>query len=219
MAHVDREGAQVSQKKKFIGLTGWIFIALLAGIVVGVACNYLVPDGSSFDEIAIEGLFYLIGQGFIRLMQMLVVPLVFCSIVCGAASIGNGKTLGKVGGVTILLYLLTTAVAVLMALGIANIINPGLGLDMSSIQMQEATTAEPTSIIDTLLNIIPSNVFASFADGSMLPIIFFALIVGLIIGQMGEQVQVVKRFFDQFSAIMMKMVELVLRVAPIGVFA
>lgn len=218
MAHVDREGAQVSQKKKFIGLTGWIFVALLAGIVVGVACNYLVPDGSSFDEIAIEGLFYLIGQGFIRLMQMLVVPLVFCSIVCGAASIGNGKTLGKVGGVTILLYLLTTAVAVLMALGIANIINPGLGLDMSSIQMQEATTAEPTSIIDTLLNIIPSNVFASFADGSMLPIIFFALIVGLIIGQMGEQVQVVKRFFDQFSAIMMKMVELVLKVAPIGVF-
>ena len=104
-----------------IGLTGWIFIALVAGTAVGTACNYAVPTGSAVDEVMIEGLFYLVGQGFIRLMQMLVAPLVFCSIVCGAASIGSGKALGKVGGLTVLLYLLTTAVAVVMALGIAHL--------------------------------------------------------------------------------------------------
>ena len=201
-----------------IGLTGWIFVALLAGIAVGVVCNVAVPSGSAVDEVMIEGLFYLVGQGFIRLMQMLVVPLVFCSIVCGAASIGSGKALGKVGGLTILLYLLTTAVAVIMALGVAHVVNPGVGLDLSAIQTQEAAVAEPTSVTDTLLNIIPSNVFTALADGTMLQIIFFALILGVILGQLGEQVDVVKRFFDQFNAIMMKMVGFVLKVAPIGVF-
>ena len=211
-------GSSARPLLKCIGLTGWIFIALVAGIAVGVACNMGVPAGSAVDEVLIEGLFYLVGQGFIRLMQMLVVPLVFCSIVCGAASIGSGKALGKVGGLTVLLYLLTTAVAVVMALGVAQLINPGLGLDMSAIHAQEASSAEPTSVTTTLLNIIPSNVFTALADGTMLQIIFFALILGVILGQLGEQVDVVKRFFEQFNVIMMKMVGLVLKVAPIGVF-
>ena len=167
----------------------------------------------------IEGLFYLVGQGFIRLMQMLVAPLVFCSIVCGAASIGSGKALGKVGGLTVLLYLLTTAVAVVMALGIAHVVNPGVGLDLSAVQTQEtAVAAEPVSVVDTLLNIVPANVFAALADGTMLQIIFFALVLGVVLGRLGERADVVNRFFSQFNAVMMKMVEFVLKVAPIGVF-
>ena len=200
-----------------IGLTGWIFIALVAGIAVGTACNYAVPAGSAVDEVMIEGLFYLVGQGFIRLMQMLVAPLVFCSIVCGAASIGSGKALGKVGGLTVLLYLLTTAVAVVMALGIAHLVNPGVGLDLSAVQTQEAA-AEPVSVVDTLLNIVPANVFAALADGTMLQIIFFALVLGVVLGRLGDRADVVNRFFSQFNAVMMKMVEFVLKVAPIGVF-
>ena len=202
-----------------IGLTGWIFIALVAGIAVGTACNYAVPTGSAVDEVMIEGLFYLVGQGFIRLMQMLVAPLVFCSIVCGAASIGSGKALGKVGGLTVLLYLLTTAVAVVMALGIAHLVNPGVGLDLSAVQTQEAAAAaEPVSGVDTLLNIVPANVFAALADGTMLQIIFFALVLGVVLGRLGDRADVVNRFFSQFNAVMMKMVEFVLKVAPIGVF-
>ncbi len=201
-----------------IGLTGWIFIALVAGIAVGTACNYAVPTGSAVDEVMIEGLFYLVGQGFIRLMQMLVAPLVFCSIVCGAASIGSGKALGKVGGLTVLLYLLTTAVAVVMALGIAHLVNPGVGLDLSAVQTQEAAAAEPVSVVDTLLNIVPANVFAALADGTMLQIIFFALVLGVVLGRLGDRADVVNRFFSQFNAVMMKMVEFVLKVAPIGVF-
>lgn len=207
-----------SERGRRIGLTGWIFIALIAGIAAGTACNYAVPAGSVVDEVVIEGLFYLVGQGFIRLMQMLVAPLVFCSIVCGAASIGSGKALGKVGGLTVLLYLLTTAVAVVMALGIAHLVNPGVGLDLSAVQTQEAAAAEPVSVVDTLLNIVPSNVFAALADGTMLQIIFFALVLGVVLGRLGERADVVNRFFSQFNAVMMKMVEFVLKVAPIGVF-
>lgn len=203
---------------KRLGLTGWIFIALIAGIVVGVVCNYTVADGSTVDSVLIEGVFYMVGQGFLRLMQMLVVPLVFCNIVCGTASIGGGKTLGRVGGATIVLYLCTTTIAVVLALGIAQLINPGIGLDMSSIQTEETVSAEAVSITDTLVNIIPSNIFTALADGSMLQIIFFALILGVILGQLGTQVEAVRKFFDQFNIIMMKMVDLVLKVAPIGVF-
>ncbi|MCH4221601.1 MAG: dicarboxylate/amino acid:cation symporter [Eggerthellaceae bacterium] len=206
------------RNKAFIGLTGWIFIALILGIIIGIVFNYTVPSGSDFDNIVVNGIFYVLGQGFIRLMQMLVAPLVFCSIVCGAAAIGNGKTLGRVGGLTIVLYIITTAVAVCMALVIAQFIQPGVGLDLSSIHSVDTTSTQSTSVADTILNIIPTNAFNALSSGSMLQIIFFALILGVILAQLGDRVSTVRRFFSQFNEVMMSMVTLVLRVAPIGVF-
>ena len=117
-------------EKKGLGLTTWILLSLIAGIVVGIICSFVIPSGSAADSILIEGIFYVLGQWFIRLMQMLVIPLVFCSIVCGAASMSDPKMLGKVGVGTILMYLVTTAVAVIIALGLAGIVQPGVGLDM-----------------------------------------------------------------------------------------
>ena len=84
-------------KRLHIGLTGAILIALLLGLVCGVIFHYLVPAGTIRDDVFVNGIFYMVGQGFIRLMQMLVVPLVFCSIVCGASSIGDTKSLGTIG--------------------------------------------------------------------------------------------------------------------------
>ena len=95
--------------------------------------HYLVPAGTVRDDVFVDGIFYIVGQGFIRLMQMLVVPLVFCSIVCGAASIGDTKTLGTVGVKTLIFYICTTAIAVGVALSVGNLISPGKGVDMSSI--------------------------------------------------------------------------------------
>ncbi len=122
------------KSKKKLGLSTQIFIALLAGALLGVVIHYWIPSSYIKDTVIVEGVLYVIGQGFIRLMQMLVVPLVFCSLVCGSMSIGDSKTLGKVGVKTIGFYLVTTALAVCIALGTALLIHPGLGLNMSAVQ-------------------------------------------------------------------------------------
>lgn len=209
------------KKRKKLGLTSRIFIALILGLLVGVFIHYCVPESSIRDDVVVEGVFYVVGQGFIRLMQMLVVPLVFCSIVCGAASIGDTKTLGKIGVKTLCFYLLTTALAVTVALGFANLINPGFGVDMSSLVASDTSSvgeAQEVSVIDTLLGIIPTNPIQSLAEGDMLPVIFFALFVGIILAILGNKTEMVHRFFEQFNDIMMKMTSLVMLVAPFGVF-
>ena len=171
------------KKEKKIGLTTKIFIALLLGAVFGIVLCYLIPDSKVKNDIIVEGILYVIGQGFIRLMKMLVVPLVFCSLVCGSMAIGDTKKLGTVGVRTLVFYLATTALAVTVALSVGNLINPGVGLDMSAIKTSASTveTMEATSLTDTILNIIPDNPINSLASGSMLQVIVFALIVGVIL--------------------------------------
>lgn len=174
------------KSKKKLGLSTQIFIALLAGALLGVVIHYWIPSSYIKDTVIVEGVLYVIGQGFIRLMQMLVVPLVFCSLVCGSMSIGDSKTLGKVGVKTIGFYLVTTALAVCIALGTALLIHPGLGLNMSAVQKADlsSTAADSSvSLVDTLLNIIPKNPIGSMANGDMLPIIVFALFVGVMLGK------------------------------------
>ena len=206
--------------KKAIGLTTKIFIALIAGAILGIILCYLVPDSSFKKDVIIEGILYVIGQGFIRLMKMLVVPLVFCSLICGSMAIGDTKKLGTVGVRTLAFYLATTALAVCVALGVGNLINPGVGLDMSAIQSSAASveTMEATSLTDTILNIIPDNPINSLASGTMLQVIVFALIVGVILAKMGERAETVANFFSQFNDIMMEMTMMIMSLAPIGVF-
>lgn len=181
---------------------------------------YLVPSGHIKDDIIVEGVLYVVGQGFIRLMKMLVVPLVFCSLVCGSMAIGDTKKLGTVGVRTLLFYLVTTALAITVALSIGNLINPGTGLDMSAIQSNAAKveTMEATSLSETLLGIIPDNPLNSLSSGNMLQIIVFALIVGVILAKLGERTETVGNFFSQFNDIMMEMTMMVMSLAPIGVF-
>ena len=207
-------------KEKKIGLTTKIFIALIAGAIFGIILCYLVPSGHVRDDIVVEGILYVIGQGFIRLMKMLVVPLVFCSLVCGSMAIGDTKKLGTVGVRTLIFYLFTTALAITVALTVGNIIDPGVGLDMSAIKTNAADVAqmEATSLTDTLLNIIPDNPVNSLASGSMLQIIAFALIIGVILAKLGDRAETVSNFFGQFNDIMMEMTMMVMSLAPIGVF-
>ena len=212
-------GAETKQKKK-IGLTTKIFIALLAGAVFGIVLCYMVPSGHVKDDIIVEGILYVVGQGFIRLMKMLVVPLVFCSLVCGSMAIGDTKKLGTVGVRTLIFYLFTTALAITVALSVGNIINPGIGLDMSAIKSNAAEVEEmaATSLSDTILNIIPDNPLNYLASGNMLQIIVFALIVGIILAKLGERTETVGNFFSQFNDIMMEMTMMVMSLAPVGVF-
>ena len=205
--------------KKKIGLSTQIFIALLIGALFGVVIHYWIPSSYIKDTVIVEGVLYVVGQGFIRLMQMLVVPLVFCSLICGSMAIGDTKTLGKVGVKTIGFYLVTTALAVCVALGSALLINPGRGLDMDAVQKGTVSSAtEATSLVDTLLNIIPKNPIQSMANGDMLPIIVFALFVGIMLAKLGTRGSVVANFFSQFNDVMMEMTMAIMKIAPIGVF-
>ena len=203
---------------KKLGLTTKIFISLLLGALMGVILHYLVPDNSFKNKFLIDGVFYVIGNGFLRLMQMLVVPLVFCSLVCGSMAIGDSKKLGKIGVKTILFYLATTALAITAAISVAKIINPGIGLDMSSIQSAETTISESKAFSDVLLDIIPTNPIKSLAEGNMLQIILFALIVGVILAKLDDGADTVSNFFKQCNDIMMEMTMIVMKVAPFGVF-
>lgn len=210
--------AKTEATKKKMGLTTKIFIGLIAGLITGVILNLWVPSGYFRDTVLVDGICYVIGNGFIRLMKMLVVPLVFCSLICGASAIGDTKTLGKVGGKTIVFYLATTALAVTVAISVASIIKPGIGLDMNSIEAGEVTVSEGTTVVDTLLNIIPDNPIGALANGTMLQIILFALIVGILLAKMGERAELITNFFSQCNELMMEMTNMVMSFAPIGVF-
>ncbi len=213
---MQEEGKRTERKK--LGLTTKIFIGLLGGLLLGVILNLWVPHSSFRDDVLVDGIFYVIGNGFIRLMKMLVVPLVFCSLVCGSSAIGDTKSLGKVGGKTIVFYLLTTALAVTVAITVATIVRPGVGLDMSSIETGEATVAENVSVADTILNIIPENPIGALADGTMLQIILFALLIGVLLAKMGERTELIANLFNQCNELMMEMTNMVMALAPIGVF-
>ena len=220
-----------AKEKKKIGLTTQIFIALIVGAILGIVLHVAASDVEFVQNVLINGVFYVIGQGFIRLMQMLVVPLVFCSLICGATAIGDSKTLGKVGIKIIGFYILTTMMAVAVALGIGLLIRPGIGLDMSQVQQVETGIegGQSVSFAETILNIIPKNPIGALANGEMLQVIVFALIIGIILAKLQDKTQLVTNFFQQGNdimmemtimviSIMMEMTMMVMRLAPIGVF-
>lgn len=206
------------KKIKHLGLSTKIFIALLAGTVFGLLINFFLPTGVLKDTIIIDGVLYIVGNGFIRLMQMLVIPLVICSLICGTMSIGDTKTLGRVGVKTLVFYTATTALAISIALILAMLIRPGIGLNMSVVETPDVNVSENISFADTLLNIIPKNIITSMAEGDMLPIIIFSVFVGIMLAKLGEKTATVSKFFAEFNDVMMEMTITVMKAAPIGVF-
>ena len=208
------------KERKKLSLTTRIFIALIVGAVVGIIIRYLIPAGYIRDDIVVNGIFTVLGQGFIRLMQMLVVPLVFFSLVTGAMSIGDTEKLGRVGVKTVAFYVCTTALAVAIALTVANVVRPGVGMGMSvqdpGAVMQGAE--ETPSIVDMLLGIIPTNPIQALAEGNMLQIILFALVVGVLLANMGGRGERLQVLCAEGNDLMMDMTLAVMKFAPIGIF-
>ncbi len=204
-------------KLKKISLGNWILIGMDLGLIFGLFLNFHVHNTFIKDIIFMDNVFYLGGNLFIKLMKMLVVPLVFCSIVVGVASISDIKTLGSIGGTTILVYLVTTAIAVTVALVIGMVIKPGLGLNMVTAAQNTNVTINQT-MADTILNMVPDNPLNSLANGDMLPVIIFGVLIGIILAKLKEETQLVSDIFDQGNKIMMEMTSIVMKFAPIGVF-
>ncbi|EEL71840.1 Proton/sodium-glutamate symport protein (Glutamate-aspartate carrier protein) [Bacillus mycoides] len=159
-----------------------------------------------------------LGQLFIRLIKMLVVPVVFISIVLGAAGLGDPKHLGRIGLKSISFFLVTTAVAISIAVTFALIIKPGAGGNFKTDGLKYEGAKTETSFVDTLLNIVPDNPAKAMADGNMLQIIAFAALIGLGLAILGKRVQGVHSLLEQGNELMMYLVNLVMKLAPIGTF-
>jgi Na+/H+-dicarboxylate symporter len=198
-----------------LNLTKKILVWMLFGIIVGLIFNLLVP---SWFDVSRTYVLAPIGKLFVNLIKMLVVPLVLFSIILGTAGISDPKKLGRIGAKTIGYFLVTTAIAIVIAISLALIIQPGGGnFQMDSNATFEGKEAPP--IMDTLLNMIPTNPIQSLANGEMLQIIAFAVFVGLAISVLGQKTKGILNWVEQANEIMMYLVGLVMKLAPYGAFA
>ena len=195
-------------KSASMGLAMQMLIGLVLGVIVGMfldsqfATTYVKPFGDLF----------------IRLIRMVVVPLVFATLVAGAAGISDVSKLGRVAIKTLVIFMVTSAIAVIFGLLIANIIDPGIGLTLSTEGLKAAQVKAP-SFVQALLDIVPINPMEAFAKGSILQIIFFAIMFGFCLNFLGEKGKPVYHFFDIVGNLMIHMTQVVMRYAPIGVFA
>lgn len=188
-----------------------IFIALVLSVVVGLIAG---EPALSFINWWIAP----IGTIFINLIKMMIVPVVFFSLVVGMTSLGDTKKLGRIGAKTVCLYLLTTAVAILIGFGIAGIVSPGTGLDLTS--NAAVKVKEAPSLMQVLVAMIPANPIDAMAKAQILPVIVFSLFVGIGIVQVGgERAQLLIKFFDAAAEVTYKIIGIVMQFAPIGVFA
>ncbi|EGQ3486143.1 dicarboxylate/amino acid:cation symporter [Staphylococcus pseudintermedius] len=215
---------------KFKGLTVKIIIALILGIALGSIFNFYVE--SKFVGFIDQYVFNVIGQIFLNLIFMLVVPVVFVSIVLGVIGVGDPKLLGGIGLKTLVFFLSTTAIAITLAMCLALIVKPGAGHSdllkseevttyQKKLDDQKATGASPINqtFDQTLINFFPKNAIQSMTTGNMLQIITFAIFVGIGIMMVGERGRIVHQFFEQFNEVLMHIISMVMNVfAPIGTF-
>ena len=213
--------------KKQTSLTTKIVIGMIAGIVVGSLLQLLMPNGGDlflplglFDfsvrGFFVDGVFEVIGQIFIASLRMLVVPLVFVSLVCGICSLQDTAKLGRIGGKSIGLYLITTAIAISFAMSLALLVGPGEGVNMPTNTTFESR--EAPSLAQVLIQMFPSNPFAAFAQGNMLQVIVFAILFGIAIALSGKAGERIANIFNDLNEVVMRLVTILMNLAPYGVF-
>lgn len=188
------------------------------GFIVGIILGFLIGPiaGNPFIADYLLPFLNLIGQIFLALLKMLIVPLVFASIVTGAASIGDTKALGRIGVKTIVLYLATTVVAIVIGLVLGNILQPGVGLSIAGIQGEAKAGA---TMMEVILGIFPANPLKALVDGVMLQVIVFALFLGVAASLIGEKGRAFLRFNESLAEVMYQVTAFVMKFAPYGVFA
>lgn len=217
------ETALHSRKFKF-SLGVQIMIALAFGIIVGS-----ILHGSTNQAWVIDNILNPAGQIFIKMIQMIVVPIVISTLIVGIAGVGDTKKLGKLGLKTIIYFEVVTTIAIVLGIFLANVFQPGVGINMQElsavdISSYQATTAAIESshhgIADTLLSIVPHNVISSMAEGDMLPVIFFAVLFGMGLSSLpAEKKEPLLNVLSSVSETMFKVTNMIMLYAPIGVFA
>lgn len=196
-------------------LTTKIITALILGAVVGLLLNIFAKD---LFDILDPYLFTPLGKIFLNLISMLVVPIVFLSIVLGSAGLGDPKKLGRIGLKTIVYFLVTTCIAIVIGLTLAYIIDPGLVKGIDTSQTEGFKTEEAPPVGETLMNIIPKNPLTAMTEGNMLQIIAFAIFIGFGLTALGEKTKGILKLVEQGNDLMMYLVTLVMKFAPYGTF-
>lgn len=201
-----------------MNLTTKVLIGMIAGIIIGLIINlsHLNTAHSLINYYLVDGLFHTVGKLFVNALKMLVVPLVLFSLICGVCGIGDIKLLGRIGGKSFILYLLTTALAVATAIGAAIVFDIGQGVHLVTQSNFTGKSAPP--LTDVLINIIPSNPIQAMANGDMLSIIFFAILTGVSILLVGRKAEGLVETIEVLNEVMMKMVNIVMSMAPYAVF-
>ncbi len=202
----------VAVKQQKFGLTAKILVGMALGIVVGLLIRYQQPPDYIYDFF-VNGLFSIGGIIFINIMKMLIVPVVFISLIGGISSIGEPKQLGRLGLKTLLLYLLTTSIAITMALLLANLFGIGSGSHLTS--NINSLTPPPHSLKTTIINMVPQNPFQAMVDGNMLQIIVFSILFGFAITLSGNAGKNIKLIFKDFECVVLKLVIMMLEIAPL----
>ncbi len=204
---------------KNLGLTGKIIVAMILGIILGLFINYsgLNAEGSFVNTYITNGFLAIVGKLFVNSLKMLVVPLVLISLICGVCGIGDIRLLGRIGGKTFFIYMMTTALAIATAIGLGIVFGIGKGMDIGTDAAFEAQSAPP--LLDVFSNIIPSNPISAMANGDMLSIIFFAILIGISILMVGKPAKGLVQSLELINEVILKMVTIIMNLAPYGVFA
>lgn len=203
-------------KNKKFGLAFQIVLGLILGIVMGAVF---------YGNVTAQSYFKPLGDIFLRLIKMIVIPIVFSALVVGVSSLGDIKKVGKIGAKTLLYFEIITTFAIVLGLVIANVVKPGLGVDMHQLAktsidtyVNTAKTSSHKGTFDILVNIVPSNLFESLTNGELLPIIFFSVMFGLGTAAIGEKGKIIIEFFSGVENVMFWITNQIMKVAPVGVF-
>ena len=206
-----------------MNLTQRILLAMAAAILLGSATQQLLlwPEIPAWLTTVLSdglagGIFYVGGKIFVASLKVLVVPLVFISLVCGTCQLQGQSSLGRLSFKAIGLYLLTTAIAISIAILVAELLQPGMGIEMTTTADFIAPASQPLSQV--FINIFPNNPVKAMAEGNMLQVIVFAILIGLAISRSGEHGERLARTFNDWNEIMMTLVTLLMKLAPYGVF-
>ena len=195
-----------------------ILIWMAAGLVLGSLINWFASDVAFIQDYFVNGLFHVVGTMFITGLKMLVVPLVTFSLICGVYGIGDINKLGRVGVKAFGLFILTTALAITLALTVASIVGPGEGFELTGDQGEFIAPVAPP-LTEVIIDLIPGNPVAAYAEGNMLQIIFFTILFAVCMLMVGEPGRKVAEGAERLNTIMMQVVTVVMHVAPYGVFA
>jgi aerobic C4-dicarboxylate transport protein len=193
-----------------------LYVQVLIAIAIGVLLGRYFPEAATK--------FKPLGDGFIKLIKMMIAPIIFCTVVTGIAGMENMKAIGKTGGLALLYFEVVSTIALIVGLVIVNVVQPGAGMnvDVSKLDATAVETyakaAEQQSVVDFLLNVIPSTIFDAFARGDILQVLLFSVLFGFALHAVGERARPIFDFVDRFGTVMFRIVGMIMRLAPIGAF-